>query len=243
MERSKLVFLDTETTGTGPDGRLCQVAYKVGGKEFESLFKPPVPIEIDAMAVSHITNRMVEDKYPFIGSDMHNDLIRIFSGGHILVAHNAAFDNEMLRRENIEIDDFIDTFKIAQQLDSEAIIPRYGLQYLRYYFDLDVKDAPAHDALGDIRVLERLFSHYYDIMVAEFGEEKAVIGKMIEISKRPIFVKKFNFGKYKDMFVGEVAQNDPGYLRWLLDQKTRARDNGEENDENWIHTLEHYVGR
>ncbi len=243
MEKSKLVFLDTETTGTSPDSRLCQVAYKRNGEEFESLFKPPIPIEIEAMAVSHITNRMVENKELFIGSKMHKDLSRIFSEGHILVAHNASFDAEMLKRENIEVQNIIDTYKLAQHMDPEALIPKYSLQYLRYYFDLNVEDATAHDALGDIRVLEKLFSHYYVIMTKEFGDEGIILEKMIEISSRPIFVKKFNFGKYSGMFVGEVAASDPGYLRWLLDQKIKTRDNGEDNDENWIYTLEHYIGR
>lgn len=242
MEKSKLVFLDTETTGIGPDGRLCQVAYKIDGEEFESLFKPPVPIEIEAMSVSHITNRMVEDKEPFIGSRMHKDLSRIFSEGHILIAHNASFDAEMLKRENIEVQNIIDTYKLVQHMDPEALIPKYSLQYLRYYFDLNVEDATAHNALGDIRVLEKLFSYYYDIMIKEF-EDDVVLEKMLNISSRPIFVKKFNFGKYSGMFVGEVAASDPGYLRWLLDQKTKARDKGEDNDENWIYTLEHYIGR
>jgi len=241
MDKTKLVFLDTETTGRGPESRICQVAYSINGEEFESLFKPPVPIEVEAMAVSHITNRMVADKDPFAGSDMHRHLDDIFSNGHIMVAHNAVFDAQMLRRENIEVKNIIDTFKIAQHIDQDAEIPRYSLQYLRYFLDLDVPDAPAHDALGDVRVLERLFGHFFGRMCVRKDDEKETIRKMIEISGKPIFVKKFNFGKYNGMLVGEVAMSDPGYLRWLLGEKIKARESGEENDENWIHTLEHYL--
>lgn len=241
MDISKLVFLDTETTGRGPESRLCQVAYSLGGKEHESLFKPPIPIEVEAMTVSHITNRMVEDKLPFCGSDMHKHLTDIFSNGHIMVAHNAKFDAEILRREGIEVRDIIDTFKIAQHIDQKSEIPKYSLQYLRYFLDLDVADAPAHNALGDIRVLERLFRHFLEKMRNLFDDEKDVIRQMMEISAKPIFVKKFNFGKYNGELVGEVALSDPGYLRWLLGEKLKVRDNGGENDENWIFTLEHYL--
>jgi len=213
----------------------------IGDKEYESLFKPPVPIEIEAMAVSHITNRMVEDKEPFLGSVMAGHLAEIFAGGHIMVAHNAQFDAEMLRREGIEVPNIIDTFKIAQSVDQNSEIPRYGLQYLRYFFDLDVADAPAHNALGDVRVLQKLFEHLFSRMHGEKDDEEETIAKMMEISAKPIFIKKFNFGKYKEMLVGEVAMNDIGYLRWLLGEKIKARDNGEENDENWIYTLEHYL--
>ena len=55
MNRTRLIFLDTETTGIGPEDRLCQVAYHFGGREAESLFRPPVPISIESMAIHHIT--------------------------------------------------------------------------------------------------------------------------------------------------------------------------------------------
>jgi DNA polymerase III epsilon subunit-like protein len=184
---------------------------------------------------------MVADKMPFSGSELHKELKNIFSMENVLVAHNAGFDVEMLRRENLEIKNVIDTHKIVQQLDTEAKIPRYALQYLRYYFNLEVENAVAHDALGDVRVLEKLFDNLFDQMMLELNDEELVISKMIDISTKPIFVKKFNFGKYNGMLVGDVAMNDKGYLRWLLEQKVRARDNGEDNDENWIYTLEHYL--
>lgn len=243
MKKTNLVFLDTETTGRGPEDRLCQVAYKFDGQEVEALFKPPLPIEIEAMAVTHITNKMVADKEPFLGSDIHKHLGDIFSSDNILVAHNAAFDADMLKRENLEARRIIDTHKIAQHLDTDATIPRYSLQYLRYYLDLDVENAPAHDALGDVRVLEKLFEKLFEKMISELSGEEKVIEKMLEVSAKPIFVKRFNFGKYRDMLVGEVAMNDPGYLRWLLEEKIKVRDGGGDNDENWIYTLEHYLGK
>ncbi len=36
----------------------------------------------------------------------------------------------------------------------------------------------------------------------------------------------------------DVAQNDPQYLEWLLNQKIQVRDQGGINDEDWIFTLE-----
>jgi exodeoxyribonuclease X len=78
-------------------------------------------------------------------------------------------------------------------------------------------------------------------MILKGGDEKEIIRQMIDISSRPVFVKRFSFGKYNGMLVEEVALSDPGYLRWLLGEKIKTRDNGEENDENWIYTLEHYL--
>ena len=241
MHKTNLIFLDTETTGTGPNDRLCQVAYKFQGQEFEALFRPPLPIEINAMAVSHITNKMVADKEPFFESAMYKHLAEIFSDDKILVAHNAGFDVEMLRRENLVVNKIIDTFKLAQYLDVAGEIPRYSMQYLRYYHDLDVSDAPAHNALGDIRVLEKLFDFYFEKMRSGDKDDASVLQEMLTVSARPILIKKFNFGKYAGEKVADVARRDRNYLCWLLGEKSKTRDSGEENDENWIYTLEHYL--
>jgi len=241
MNRENLVFLDTETTGTGSNDRLCQVAYKFKGEEFEALFKPPLPIEIDAMTVAHITNRMVADKESFETSKMKNDLEQIFAENNILVAHNAKFDAEILRREQIIMKKIIDTYKIAHHLDAEGKIPKYSLQYLRYFHDLNVENAPAHDALGDIRVLEKLFDHMFTEMLAKVGDEEKVFQEMLEVSALPILIKKFNFGKYVGMKVSDVAKENMGYLTWLFDQKVMARERGEADDDDWIYTLDFYL--
>lgn len=240
MKKEHLIFLDTETTGMGPQSRICQVAYKFQGQEKASLFKPPVPIEIDAMAICHITNRMVADKDPFIGSDLHQELAKILADEHILVAHNAAFDANMLNKENLQVAKMIDTCRVAFHLDEECVIPRYGLQYLRYYHDLEVENAVAHDALGDVRVLERIFEHYYEKMEQELKNETAVLEKMLELSAKPILIRQFKFGKYNGKKVAEVAKTDPGYLQWLLNEKRKANTQ-DSNDANWIYTLEHHL--
>ncbi len=245
MNKNRLIFLDTETTGSDSEARLCQIAYKFNGEEFEGFFKPPIPISIEAMAVSHITNKMVTDKESFSDSAMKKDLEKIFSDkSNIFVAHNADFDAGILRNEGINIGKKIDTLKIVQYLDEKGEIPRYSLQYLRYYFDLDLdpKDAPAHNALGDIRVLEKLFEHLFEKMEENLMSAGDVMDKMMEVSALPVLLKKFNFGKYSGESIKDVFEKDPGYLRWLWQQKKKTQERGEENNENWIYTLEYYLG-
>lgn len=241
MDKKNLLFLDTETTGIGAMDRLCQLAYAFEGEEAEALFKPPVPISIDAMVVTHITNRMVAENEPFVGSVLSQKLQATLAAGAILVAHNAKFDIDMLKRESIEVTASIDTFKLAHHLDGAGVIPHYSLQYLRYYHDLEVAEAVAHSALGDVRVLEKLFDFYFAQMLTLSGDEAAVIREMRRISDQPILLKKFTFGKYVGRDVSEVATEDARYLSWLLSQKIMARERGEENDENWIYTLDHYL--
>jgi exodeoxyribonuclease X len=127
------IFLDTETTRNGPADRLCQIAFKTEeGAVVNELFNPGMPISIDAMTVHHITNEMVRDKPIFRDSDTWNqlqDLIK--SDGNVMVAHNAAFDVDILKKEGIEPKSVICTLKLARYFDKEGVIPRYSLQYLR----------------------------------------------------------------------------------------------------------------
>ena len=69
------IFLETETTGTGPEDSLCQIAFKPkNGKPVHELINPGRPISIDAMAVHHITNKMLQNKPPFSGSELYDQL-------------------------------------------------------------------------------------------------------------------------------------------------------------------------
>jgi DNA polymerase III epsilon subunit-like protein len=128
-------------------------------------------------------------------------------------------------------------------LDKEEKIDRYNLQYLRYLLDIDV-EATAHDAMGDVLVLEKLFERLKNKMMSEIpaeGEEKLsedeVIEKMIEISSHPSILHTFKFGKHNGKRIEDVLKIDRGYLQWLLDQKL----NGDGIDEDWIYTLKHFL--
>ena len=212
-EFKKLLFIDTETTGLGEEDRIFQVAYEFDGVEYNELFKPVLPICIEAMETTHFTNKDVADKGDFADSKMEKHLAEIFADKeNIFIAHNAKFDVTMLEKENLKVGPVIDTLKIAQFLDPNAKLGAYRLQYLRYALDLEVKDAQAHDALGDIRVLKALFIRLYEKMLGE-GSPEEVIKKMTEISSQPMEIKKINFGKHKGKMVVDVAMTDKGYLQ------------------------------
>jgi len=256
MALKTFIFFDTETTGNGPQDRLCQLSYKTKDDTYESmydeLFLPPLKISIDAMVVHHITQDMVEGKPAFIDSSDYESLKDLFESEHsILVAHNADFDIQMLRREGIHPKNVIDTLRVARHLDPEYKIPRYGLQYLRYLLNLDAdfdtneSDEPVikpHDAKSDVIILELLFNRLEKKAVEMFGlseaEPDAVADKLIELANTPVLVNLFAFGKYKGEKIANVAKNDPGYLQWLLGEKKQANEPG---DEDIIYTLEYYL--
>ena len=236
------MFLDTETKGVDESDRVFKVAYIYNGKEYNESFTPPVPISIDAMVVTGVTNKMIEGKPVFEGSEMQTHLKGLLEQENkILVAHNAKFDIAMLAKDEVSTARYIDTLKIAQYLDPDGVIPKYNMQYLRYFLELEVDDAAAHDALGDIRVLKALFERLYEKMKKQDMSHDEILDKMQEVSKLPVLIKKFNFGKYIGQKVADVAKTDRGYLEWLLGQKKKQRDEGQP-DEDWEYTLETYVG-
>lgn len=233
----QLIFLDTETTGNDiAKDRLCQVCYKTSDGIYSGYFKPPVPVSVKAMSITNITNKMLQDKEAFQDSVMKKDLEdRLIDG--ILVAHNAKFDCAILEAEGMSVPRRICTFRLARHLDPDNLIPEYNLQYLRYYLDIDVEDANAHDAEGDVKVLHALFERLLMKMKNEGLSDEQAIASMLDISSRPSLFKLFNFGKYKDKKIEEVVKSDRGYLQWMLDRK--LEDGGQ--DEDWIHTLEYYL--
>jgi DNA polymerase III epsilon subunit-like protein len=237
MEK-KLIFLDTETTGNMPDDTICQLCYKIGDTIVDELYNPGRPISIESMAVHHITEKMVKDKPLFKDSKEYLELEKIFQTDTIFVAHNAKFDIAMVEKEGLKVGKNIDTYRVARHLDPEGKISSYRLQYLRYLLGIEV-DATAHDAKGDVLVLEKLFERLIKkVMEMENISYETAVDQMVDISSRPVLFKYFNFGKYKNSSLEEVAQKDAGYLRWLLEQKRLTPD----EEEDWIYTLEKALG-
>ena len=240
----KIIFFDTETTGNTEKDFLCQIAYKTGDESFVGYYQPPIRIPPEASAVHHITNKMLEKEISFKGSPDQEKIKELFEGENtVVVAHNAQFDLMILKKESIHPKKFICTLRLARYLDPEGKIERYNLQYLRYLLELEV-EATAHDALGDVLVLEKLYERLKNKLKENMSKdspysEEELIEKMVEISSHPSIFKKINFGKHNGKGLAEIARIDPGYLEWLLKQKLES----DQIDEDWIYTLKHYLGK
>ncbi len=249
--KQKLIFFDTETTGNTENDFLIQIAYKIQNETFNGLYKPENKIPPEASAVHHITNKMVADKPSFKDSGDQNKIKELFEDDNsIVVAHNASFDLMIIKKEDIKPKKFICTLRVARELDKEGKIERYNLQYLRYLLELDV-EAIAHDAMGDVLVLEKLFDRLYKKIQEEIQKdplapkgtppsqagEDPVIEKMVEISSHPSILRSFNFGKHLGKKIEDVLKTDRGYLEWLLAQKLES----DQIDEDWIYTLKHHL--
>ena len=231
---SKLIFFDTETTGIGEEDYLCQIAYKIEGDSFMGMYKPPVLIPPGASAVHHITNEMVKDKPAFTASPDFKTIKELFENkDSVLVAHNMPFDQAMIKKEGIIPAQTICTLRVARHLDREGKLAKHNLQFLRYALGIEI-EATAHDALGDVLVMEQLYYRLLKKIIEEDKvDEEDAVRKMIEISSHPSLMRTISFGKHAGKKVADLVETERGYLEWLLAEKLKS----DRNDEDWIYTL------
>ena len=232
------IHLDLETTDLDETARIVQLAYKntETGETVNEFFKPPVPISFGAMAVHHITNEMVADKPAFEGSEQKEKL-SVLLKDNILVAHNAPFDIGVLKTEGVTTSKYIDTLRVARHLIKSE---NHKLQYLRYSLGLNI-EGMAHDALGDILVLEALFKKLMALAMEKFSlsSDDLVMEKMMELTQTPVLLDVFTFGKHKGKDFAEVAVSDRGYLEWLYGSETQKPE--AEQNANLVYTLRYYL--
>ena len=225
---AKYIILDTETTGAGEGDRIIQLGYMVLGNgdiEVQNEFcSTEVPISFGAMEVHHITPDMIVDKPACTETQAYKRLLELNTEDNYIIIHNAPFDIGMLEKEGFSLNmKLIDTLRCAKHVyeDEEA----HRLQYFRYKMGLYKEEeaeakklgieVKAHDAIGDVLTLKLFLSELRKSVQEKFLGENPV-EKMVSLTKEPIFIKTFRFGKYKGRELADVALEDAGYLRWML---------------------------
>ena len=243
---AKYVLFDTETTGNQEQDRIIQVgAMIVHSKEeielFDELCLAPVPITIEAMEVHNITPELIKDKGFYEETNFASKVEQFNQKENYLIAHNIAFDLEMLKKEGFQNHyTLIDTLRCAKHLIPDS--PNHRLQYLRYALELyQIEQAEAqklgitikaHDAIGDVLVMKLLLSKLVRLTQEKFAGVNPM-QKLAELTQTPVMMKTFKFGKYKDREIAEVVNEDRGYLTWM-----RAN---LDLDEDMTFTLDYYL--
>jgi DNA polymerase III epsilon subunit-like protein len=74
-------------------------------EEFDSFFKPKIPLTEELTRIHGITNDMIANAPKF--EDKYEELAKFMTGVDEIVAHNLAFDRSMLANELIRIDRLI----------------------------------------------------------------------------------------------------------------------------------------
>lgn len=227
------LFLDTETHAE-VDPIMIQLAYRASDSDtyFDALYGTGgEPISLMAMAVHHITEADIAGKPRFEDTPDVSTLQSLLLDGP-LVAHNVAFDQNVLERHGMEVPRSICTLRLSRYLFPE--LEQHKLQYLRYYFDLQFETRPVvHDALGDVIVLEGVFWKLYETLKERAGitEDADMMERMIDISSRPSVLYMCKFGKHKGTLWSEVPQS---YLNWIVNMSDFT-------DEDVIYTAQYYL--
>jgi DNA polymerase-3 subunit epsilon/exodeoxyribonuclease X len=245
---AQYILFDTETTGASTEDRIIQVGgmiikSKTDVEVYDELCSTVLPIKIEAMEVHNITPDLIANKGIFTDTNFYQKLQELNNSTNYLIAHNISFDLGMLEKEGfINQYTLIDTLRCAKHLYPE--LPYHRLQYIRYALELyktEEKEAKelnvtikAHDAIGDVLVM-KLFLRKLVTKCAQTHPDYNPMEKLAELTRTPVFVTKFRFGKYKGEDVLEVAKKDAGYLQWM-------RSNMADLDEDMRYTLDKAIG-
>lgn len=222
------VLFDTETTGNQEEDRVIQFGAMIVDQKgkieaFDELCSTSTPIKLEAMEVHNITPDLIEGKPLAIDTNFYKRLEELNSSENFLIAHNINFDLEMIKKEGfVNKYQIIDTLRCAKHLFAE--LPYHRLQYIRYALDLyksEVTEAnkynitiKAHDAIGDVLVMKLFLSKLVG-KCREIYPDYNPMEKLADLSKTPVFIRTFKFGKYKGKDVEEVAKIDASYLNWM----------------------------
>lgn len=222
------VLFDTETTGNQEEDRVIQfgamiVDQKGNVEPYDEFCSSEVEIKLEAMEVHNITPDLIEGRPQATQTKFYQRLEELNSEENYLIAHNISFDMGMIEKEGfINQYQLIDTLRCAKHLFAD--MPYHRLQYLRYALDLYKKEQEeankynitikAHDAIGDVLVM-KLFLTKLVGKCREVYPDYNPMEKLVDLTKTPVLIKKFRFGKYKGREISEVAQEDSGYLNWM----------------------------
>lgn len=199
LEALNYVVFDTETTGLLPQqgDEIVQIAALrivngriVEGEVFDTLVNPGRPIPPVSTEVHGITDAMVAD-----APDVLEALRRFhrFAEGSVLVAHNAPFDIQFLRRREEALGLRFDHPVLDTVLLSAVIFGQHevhSLDALAHRMGVTIPEESRHTAIGDTIATAEVFTR---LVRALQGRELATFGAVLrEVRRHARLLKDVN---------------------------------------------------
>ncbi len=231
LDRSLVIF-DLETTGHAMSSdRIVRLAYskimpngRVVNDHF--LFNPETDISLESTAVHGITQEEIKDRPTF--REKSQEIWEIFNHSYLGGFNIINFDLPLLKREFLRAGlsfeytnkDIIDFKKIFTFLEPNTLSGAYN-----YYVHKDYTSA--NNAVADVEaaaeVFEKQLKKYKEIRDIKFiNEVHSPHDDDYYIDHEHKFywlggVAYFNFSKYKNKPLSEVAKKDPEFLEWIME--------------------------
>lgn len=217
------ITIDFETTDKDPltaHPVECALFTEAGHQDC-FFIKPPIGIPPETSAIHHIIDADVDNAEDWEAGQLHinatiaNMLKYAEADTALLIAHNAKYEQTILRNTKIEAPHaWVCTYKVSMVEYPDA--PTHSNEGLRYWLGLgergrSVKQA-THSALHDCKITMLLYQEMLNHKSLE---------DMILITKQPVQYSKMPFGKHRGEPMNQVPSS---YLQWMIKQGDMEED-------------------
>jgi len=228
---TKYILFDTKTTGNEESDRIIQVGAIIVGQDgntntYDELCLSSENIKFEAMEVHGITPDLLTNKSKFINTDFYKELMSLNNQDNFLISHDMKFNLSMLDKEGFKSNmKHIDTLRCAKHLFDDS--PYYRLRYFRYSLEiykeeekesakLGIKVSPKNNT-NDVLVMKLFLSKLVKKCKEKYPKENPM-NKLEELTKTPVFIKTFQFGKYQGRNIEDICDEDIGYINWMMEK-------------------------
>ena len=228
--KKPIVFFDLETTGIKVAvDRIVEISilkiFPNGNKESKTwLVNPTVPIPEETTLIHGITNEKVVNEPTF--SELSKEIHQLIENCDLAGFNSNKFDIPLLAEEflragiefNMKNRKAVDIQNIFHKLEQRTLIAAY-----KFYCDKDLTNA--HSAKADTNatyeILLAQLDKYSELennidFLSEFSERG---GKFADLAGFIRYNQKgeevLSFGKYRDITLKQIWNNNPGYFSWI----------------------------
>lgn len=206
-------IFDSETTGLN-DPQLIEAAWLRLGDigalsvvdQFLCRYKPAKPIELGALATSHILDEELVD------CPTH-DSFAMPAGTTYIIGHNVDYDWRVIGQPDIK--------RICTKALSSLLWPaadshsQSAMIYLHYRSEATALLRNAHAALDDVQNCLLLLMKIMDALALRLGRQVSSYEELWELSEDARLPRVIRFGKHSGAAIEDIPAD---YKRWLLGQ-------------------------
>jgi len=206
-------IFDSETTGLNEPHlieaawlKLRDISSLTVTADFLQRYKPGKPIELSALATSHILDEELDGCEPYNTFTLPEDV-------EYLIGHNVDYDWRVIGEPDVK--------RICTRALSSKLWPaadshtQSAMIYLHYRTEAADLLRNAHAALDDVKNCRLLLVKILDTLAVTWGRPVSDWEELWEISEDARIPTVIGFGKHRGMAISDLPSD---YKRWLLNQ-------------------------